>query len=307
VRCHHLGMNMSSRVPPYFDFLIERFHRGVVSRFVHVGHWDQSPPLDLDEPLRLDDIERAVERLTQVLVDMADLRDGQRVLDVGCGFGGTLQYINGRFGNMGLVGINVDPRQLEICRQLEPLNHNDLRWVDADACHLPFPDHSFDRLLCIEAMFHFASRRTFFHEVSRVLRPEGVFVASDIVLTESAKQVEVPRFCLEAPLRDGYGPWPDFWGEEADHRALGSAAGLSCTSLLDATRQTHPTHRFMVPRDAEAQRDPGDPLIRAAMMLKWLHDKDHLQYLYMRFDKSMSDAGKEADSALRAAGHEAAP
>jgi hypothetical protein len=117
----------------------------------------------------------------------------------------------------------------------------------------------------------------------------------------------VPRFCLEAPLRDGYGPWPDFWGEDADHCALGSAAGLSCTSLLDATRQTHPTHRFMVPRDAEAQRDPGDPLIRAAMMLKWLHDKDHLQYLYMRFDKSPSDAGEMANSALFAPEPEAAP
>jgi MPBQ/MSBQ methyltransferase len=289
---------MPSRVPPYFDFLIERFHHGVASRFVHVGHWDQPPPLDLDEPSRLEEIEPAVERLTQVLVDMADLHDGQRVLDVGCGFGGTLQHINQRFGNMSLVGVNIDPRQLEICRQLEPLIHNDLRWVNADACQLPFPDDSFDRILCIEAMFHFASRRTFFREVARVLRQGGALVASDIVLTESAMQVAVPRFCIEAPLRDGYGPWPDFWGEDADHRELGSAAGLVCNCLLDATLQTRPTHRFLVPHDAEARGDPGDPLIRAAMMLKWLHDKDHLQYLYMRFDKPTSNAVDRAVSAL---------
>ena len=59
----------------------------MVNRFVHVGHWDQCPPLDSDEPLRLADIERAVERLTQVLVDMTDPHDRQRVLDVGCGYG----------------------------------------------------------------------------------------------------------------------------------------------------------------------------------------------------------------------------
>jgi SAM-dependent methyltransferase len=170
--------------------------------------------------------------------------------------------------------------------------------VDADACHLPFPDRSFDRILCIEAMFHFASRRTFFREVARVLRPGGALVASDIVLTESARQVEVPRFCIEAPLRDGYGPWPDFWGEDADHRELGNAAGLSCICLLDATLQTRPTHRFLVAPDAEVRGDPGDPLLRAAMMLKWLHDKDHLQYLYMRFDKPTSNAVHHADSAL---------
>jgi MPBQ/MSBQ methyltransferase len=298
---------MPSRVPPYFDFLIERFHRGMGNRFVHVGHWDQSPPLDSDEPLKLDDIEPAVERLTQVLVDMTDPHDGQRVLDVGCGFGGTLQQINQRFGNMSLVGVNVDPRQIDICRQLEPVHHNVLHWIHADACYLPFPNHSFDRILCIEAMFHFASRRTFFHEVARVLRPGGVFVASDIVLTQSARQVEVPSFCLEAPLRDGYGPWPDFWGEDADHRELGSAAGLSCISLLDATQQTRPTHRFMVPPGAEAQRDPGDPLIRAAMMLKWLHEKDHLQYVYMRFDQPTSNAEHHANFAPFLTEHESAP
>jgi len=146
-------------------------------------------------------------------------------------------------------------------------------------------------------MFHFVSRHTFFREVARVLRPGGALVASGIVLTESAMQVEVPRFCVEIPLCDGYGPWPDFWGEDADHRKLGSAAGLSCTCLLDATLQTRPTHRFLVPDGAEARSDSGAPLIRAAMMLKWLHDKDHLQYLYMRFDKPTSNDGNHADSA----------
>lgn len=281
---------MPPRVPPYFDFLIDRFRQGVVSRFVHLGHWDASPPSDADEPLRVEDVERAVERLTEVLVDMADMRDGQCVLDIGCGFGGTVQHINQRFSDLWLTGVNIDPRQLDICRQLAPLRQNHLRWVGADACHLPFPDHSFDRILCIEAMFHFASRRLFFHEVARVLRPGGALVASDIALTESARQVEVPRFCIEAPLRDGYGPWPDFWGDDADYRELGSAAGLRCSAFVDATRQTRPTHRFMVPPNADVRPDPGDPLLRAAMMLKWLHDRDHLQYLYMRFDKQQSNA-----------------
>ena len=292
---------MQSRVPPYFDFLIERFHHGLADRFVHVGHWDDPLSLGAHEPLRVEDIQRAVERLTAVLVGMADLHEGLRVLDVGCGFGGTVQHINQRFGSMSLVGLNIDPRQLDICRQLEALHHNTLQWVDADACHLPFPDQSFDRVLCIEAMFHFVSRRAFFREVARVLRPRGALVASDIVLTESAKQAEVPRPRIEASLRDGYGPWPDIWGEDADHRELGAAAGLRCTRLLDATLQTRPTHRFLVPEDAEAGSDAGDPLMRAAAMLKWLHDEDHLRYLYMRFDKPPSNGGNQTDPTLLSA------
>jgi len=47
-------------------------------------------------------------------------------------------------------------------------------------CRLPFPDASFNHVLCVEAMFHFASRRTFFAEAARVLKPGGAMVASDI-------------------------------------------------------------------------------------------------------------------------------
>lgn len=279
-------MNVSSRVPPYFDFLIQRFTQGTISRCVHLGHWDQAPALAADELLEAEEIEHAVERLHEVLLGMAALHHAQHVLDVGCGFGATLQYINQRFEHMRLVGVNIDPRQLDICRGIPPLHQNTLQWIGADACHLPFSDQSFDRIFCIEAMFHFTSRRAFFREVARVLRPGGTFVASDIVLTESARQVPVPRFCIEAPLRDGYGPWPDFWGEDADYLALGSAAGLHCASLLDATLNTRPSHRFTVPHDSDTRGDPGDPLLRAAMMLKWLHNANHMQYLYMRFDKS---------------------
>lgn len=287
---------MDSKVPPYFDVLIERFQKQMVSRFVHLGHWDHPSPTSLNEPPQAGDIERAVERLNEVLIDMAGLQRAQRLLDVGCGFGATLQHINERFSHMWLAGVNIDPRQLAICRQLEPLNDNELQWIAADACCLPFAACSFDCIFCIEAMFHFTSRRTFFREAARVLRPGGVLVASDIVLTESAKQVEVPRFCIEAPLRDGYGPWPDFWGEDADHRQLGTAAGLRCTSLVDATPHTLPSHRFTVPRDSDVLRDPGDPLMRAAMMLKWLHAKGHIRYVYMRFDKPHSDDARRGDA-----------
>ena len=77
-------VNPSLPVPPYFDHLIEAFYEGGTGRHVHLGHWDNPPPLS--QPPVPGEFEKAQARLNAVLLEMADLGNGQRVLDVGCGF-----------------------------------------------------------------------------------------------------------------------------------------------------------------------------------------------------------------------------
>ncbi len=271
-----------ARVPEYFDFLLEGFRRGEVSRFVHLGHWDEPPAPGAPPPGAF---ARAQERLHARLLALAEVGPGQHVLDVGCGFGGTLEALNTTGSGMQLTGLNIDPRQLEICRGIAPQNGNRLAWIAADACHLPFADASFDRVLCIEAMFHFASRRAFFAEAARVLRPSGRLIASDIVLTPDAIHFDSTAIGIAAALSEGFGPWPDVWSVDADHRALGEAAGLACSHWFDATRHTLPSHRFTVPPHLRLGDDRGDATLRAGLALRSLHERALLQYLYLAFDK----------------------
>lgn len=267
---------MSRAVPAYFDRLIEGFRRGAAGRWAHLGHWDGPAQSGRAE------FARAQARLDEVLLDMARLRDGQSVLDVGCGLGASLEAVNERLAGMRLAGVNIDPRQLALCRQIEPRGGNLLEWHEADACALPFAGASFDRILCIEAMFHFASRRAFFAEAVRVLKPGGVLVASDIVPRAAARALDGPSFAIAATVTEGFGPWPDFWGVDADHRGLAAAAGLNCDLLTDATANTLPSHRFTTP---SAPVERPDAPVRAALMLRWLHEHGHLQYLYLRCHK----------------------
>jgi len=267
-------MRAPLRVPAYFDPLLAGFRRGQAGRAVHLGHWDRPQAAGTERA----EFARAQARLDEVLLEMAELRPAQRVLDVGCGLGGTLETVNRRMSGMTLTGFNIDARQLELCRGIEPANGNRLSWEQGDACRLPFPAASFDRVLCIEAMFHFSSRRAFFAEAARVLRPGGVLVATDILVSPAAR--ELPP-SVAAAIDAGFGPWPDLWGD-TDHRSLAASAGLHCTQWRDATANTAPSHRFTTPR---TQHDAADIVAQAALMLERLHVQGHLQYLYLRCDK----------------------
>lgn len=276
---------MDAKVPAYFDALIDGFHRGLTNRFVHLGHWDEPPDWSPEARPAPQEFLDAQVRLNQTLLDMAGLVDRQSVLDIGCGFGGTLDVIDRTHTGMRLVGLNIDPRQIEICRRLTPRPANRLAWVAGDAAALPFAAASFDRIFCIEAMFHFASRQAFFAQAARVLGPGGVMVVSDIFLTEAAKALRTSARSIDTAIADAYGPWPDFWGAEDDHRALAGAAGLACTGYRNATAETAPSHRFTAPSDASRGGGQGNAMARAAIALRWLHLEGHLVCAYMRFEK----------------------
>src|SRR5678815_643309 len=115
---------------PYFDILLSEIRRGkrdirrAFGRHVHWGYWDRT-----DGPIRagatafptairsgtpsMEDFAAAAERLARRVCDTGGARNGERVLDVGCGFGGTIGSLNDRFSRLDLVGLNIDGRQLE--------------------------------------------------------------------------------------------------------------------------------------------------------------------------------------------------
>jgi len=65
--------------------------------------------------------------------------DGVSILDAGCGFGGTVASLNERFSGLEMIGLNIDPRQLErAAARVLARPDNQLRWRAADACSLPY-------------------------------------------------------------------------------------------------------------------------------------------------------------------------
>ena len=271
---------MSQTLPVYFDRLIDAWENGRSGRCAHLGHWDFTPePGEADAGS--DGFRIAQQRLDDVIIEMAIVRSGQSVLDVGCGLGGLIEGIDLQFSDMSLTGINIDPRQLDICQRLRSNSQNSIRWQEADACELPFPDNSFDRVFCVEAMFHFTSRRTFLAEVRRVLKPAGRFAGSDIRLTDSPTTASTPRFMIKALLNDGYGPWPDPWTSDGTAFSICQELGFADVKLMDATTNTFPMYDYIISKNHSEHDDPVDAALRSAMLLRWLHTNGGLRYEYL--------------------------
>lgn len=232
---------------PYFDYVLSELDKknpvveSSFGRHVHWGYWDRPEDAVCDD----EDFARAAENLTQELCRLTEIRDGERVLDTGCGFGGTVASLNERFNRLQLVGLNIDARQLDRARRLvRPLRENSIEFHEGDACNLPFPDRSFDRVVAVECIFHFPSRQAFFKEACRVLKPGGVLGLSDFVSTRLFTPVN------RITTSDWFLQYSVFGKCKLEYtvkryRALAAEAGLKPVTERNITKQTLPTYRYL--------------------------------------------------------------
>ncbi|MEV6236195.1 methyltransferase domain-containing protein [Lentzea sp. NPDC051838] len=123
-------------------------------------------------------------RVHDEMVTLAGLRDGQRVLDVGCGTGNLLRATGKRHRNVELTGMDPDLKML--ARAEGKIRRAGLKaQLDRGfAQELAFPDDSFDVVFSSLMLHHLdsESKDQMLAQVRRVLRPDGVLVLADAVL-----------------------------------------------------------------------------------------------------------------------------
>ena len=113
-----------------------------------------------------------------------ELPPGDRVLDVACGTGLNLPHLRELVGEQGqVVGIDLSPRMLDIARRLiATRGWKNVEAREADAAQLPFPDESFDKVICSFALNIIPDYVRAIGEAKRVLVPGGRFVSLEIHL-----------------------------------------------------------------------------------------------------------------------------
>lgn len=117
------------------------------------------------------EVDPADGRVQAVLSALGEL-DGKRVLDAGCGSGRYLRLLSRRFPGASLSGCDLSPAMLS--RLPEAIDKR-----QGTLLSLPYPDGSFDAVLCVEALEHCPDPARACREMARLLAPGGRLVVID--------------------------------------------------------------------------------------------------------------------------------
>lgn len=271
---------------PYFDVLLEGLRQEkphlveAFSRHVHWGYWGERDVADGT----LGNFAEAAERLTRRVYQAGEVKDGQAILDVGCGLGGTIASLNEHLHGVSLTGLNIDPRQLERCRQtVHAREGNTIDFREGDACKMPFADASFDVVTAVECAFHFPSRARFFAEVRRVLKPGGLLSLSDFMPTRAGEPLlHAQDLLFGRYIRNVVGP-TNLEYTLPRYKDLAQQAGLRLLHEEDITRKTQPTYAVL----RRVTPETGVNELAAwwgVSGMEWLGRLKLLQYMILSFE-----------------------
>jgi SAM-dependent methyltransferase len=116
-------------------------------------------------------------RLAFELVGPVDLRS-RRVLDVGCGRGGTVALLADQFG-ADVTGVDLAPEAIAFCRRKH--RQPNVHFEVGDAENLPVETGSFDVVTNIESSHIYPNLPGFYAEICRVLNANGIFLYTGVL------------------------------------------------------------------------------------------------------------------------------
>ena len=216
-----------------YDFFMKHFIQ-VVSEgnyFMNYGLWEEGCTTLAD----------ANRRLVEFLFEKTGLHRGthQRLLDVGCGYGvQDTVWAQAMDASNHLTAIDISPTHIDYAKKTHSSFSNiTYQLGDAVQLHHSFSRGEFDGVLNVESAFHYKDRATFFQSVCSVLKEDGVFVISDIVLSDNDKPSLLTRMFLRIFSDFLHIPEINLITAE-EWKQLLADAGLRVVEYIDITEKT---------------------------------------------------------------------
>ena len=150
------------------------------------------------------------EEVSRIVAD-TDL-SGKHVLDIGCGAGGIDLVLAEKFGAARVTGIDTEKSLIDKCqaRAMQSSVSDQLEFVHVVPGPLPFSDGYFDVVFSKDSLIHIEDKLSICAEVFRVLKPGGVFIASDWMRGNGPVSEELQTYIDLEDLGFGMGSLDDY-------------------------------------------------------------------------------------------------
>jgi tocopherol O-methyltransferase len=137
---------------------------------IHFGYWDE----------KVSSFRQSLIRMNEVMAESAGIKSSDKVLDAGCGVGGSSIFI-ARIIGATVTGITLSKRQAEqaAANALRNGVADHTRFLVMNYASTTFPDASFDIVWGCESICYADSKEKFIHEAFRLLKPGGRLVVAD--------------------------------------------------------------------------------------------------------------------------------
>ncbi|EFQ31924.1 methyltransferase domain-containing protein [Colletotrichum graminicola M1.001] len=211
---HSTMQALKDRIKLHYD-LASDYYLSLWGEHIHHGYWEDGSETK----------EQAQIKLIQLLLKLSNVGENSRVLDVGCGIGGTSRYLASTLG-CSVTGITISTKQVEIANRLtkaeaskesekseaEPdsdgyfhLGQGKVRFIELDAEKMgeffAAEGGSFDAVWISEALSHFPNKALFFENTFKVLKAGGKLALADWFKAESLSETDFVNDIK--PIEDG--------------------------------------------------------------------------------------------------------
>lgn len=159
--------------------LIEKLLQADQTHCIHHGYYEKGIRTHAQSVLNMNDF------IGRLLKLDSEIKQCKKILDAGCGIGGTVVYFAKKFPDIKFTGINIVPDHIELAKNLakekKVLSNTDFfvkDFVDTD-----LSSNHFDAIYLMESSCYALQKQILIREMYRILKPGGILVITDVFRT----------------------------------------------------------------------------------------------------------------------------
>ncbi|MFT7531114.1 MAG: tocopherol O-methyltransferase [Gammaproteobacteria bacterium] len=214
---------------------------------LHYGYWDSEEAYQHHQALL---------NTNKILYQFANIQAPSRILDAGCGLGGSSLWLASQ-GNQ-VTGISISQKQVDYANKAAKKRKltDSAKFEFANFCQTPYADGSFDVIWGLESICYAMDKSLFLKEAYRLLRKGGQLIMCDAFLLKSS--FTNPEWQTVSDFLKGW-VLPNL-AKRKDFQQMIKQAGYKNIAIEDISQQILPSSKHM--RDVAKRLKPVQKISR---------------------------------------------